>query len=209
MLGSEGIRRGQPAGPAARPSARRGPSVLRRAPLPLLVAGASIAGLALLPLVYLVVRALGADASSLDLVFRPRTFEVAASTVALALLVGAGTIALGVPLAWLTTRSDLPWRRAWTILVIVPLAIPSYVIGFAFLAALGPRGALQGLLEPLGVERLPSIGGLFGATLVLVLAAYPYVLLATRAAILQTDPATEDAARLLGGNARPSRERRR
>ncbi len=83
-------------------------------------------------------------------------------------------------------------------LTVVPLAIPSYVTGFAFLAAFGPRGALQGLLEPFGIERLPSFGGLFGATLVLVLVAYPYVVLSTRAAILRTDPSVEDAGRLLG-----------
>lgn len=170
----------------------------RPAPRLLVVAGLVVAGLALLPLVYLVVRALGVEGSSLDLVFRPRTVTVALSTVALAVLVGAGTIAVGVPLAWLTTRTDLPGRWLWTILVVVPLAIPSYVVGFAFIAAFGPRGALQALLAPFGVERLPSIGGLFGATLVLVLAAYPYVLLSTRAAILRTDPAVEEAARTLG-----------
>ena len=170
----------------------------RRAPWPLLAAGLAIAGLALLPLVYLVVRAFGADAASLDLVVRPRTFTVAASTVALALLVGLGTVGLGVPIAWLTTRTDVPARRAWAVLTVVPLAIPSYVTGFAFLAAFGPRGALQGLLAPFGVERLPSIGGLFGATLVLVLVTYPYVVLSTRSAILRTDPSVEDAARLLG-----------
>jgi iron(III) transport system permease protein len=170
--------------------------------LPLLVGGLLIAALALLPVGYLVVRALGADVAALDLVLRPRTLLVAGSTMALALLVGLGTIAVGVPLAWLTTRTDLPGRRLWTILIAVPLAIPSYVMGFAFLAALGPRGALQGLLEPLGVLRLPSIGGLFGTTLVLVLAAYPYVFLATRAALLRTDPSTEEAARLLGDRRR-------
>jgi iron(III) transport system permease protein len=183
--------------PSVRPSAAAG-----RAPWPLLLGGLLVAGLALLPVGYLVVRALGADVEALDLVLRPRTLVVAASTVALALLVGAGTIAVGVPLAWLTTRTDLPGRRLWAILVAVPLAIPSYVIGFAFLAALGPRGALQGLLEPLGVRQLPSIGGLFGTTLVLVLAAYPYVLLSTRAALLRTDPSTEEAARLLGDRRR-------
>ncbi len=173
-----------------------------RAPWPLLLGGLLIAGLALLPVGYLVVRAMGADIGALDLVFRPRTALVAASTVALAVLVGAGTVAVGVPLAWLTTRTDLPGRRIWAVLVVVPLAIPSYVIGFAFLAAFGPRGALQSLLEPIGVQQLPSIGGLFGTTLVLVLAAYPYVLLSTRAALLRTDPSTEEAARLLGDRRR-------
>ena len=193
MLGAQTIRRGR-----LLARVRGTDETVRPAPWPLLLAGLAIAFLAILPLAYLIVRALGADASALDLVFRPRTAQVAVSTVALALLVGAGTVAVGVPLAWLTTRTDLPGRRAWAVLTVVPLAIPSYVTGFAFLAAFGPRGALQGLLAPLGVERLPSIGGLFGATLVLVLASYPYVVLSTRAAILRTDPAVEDAARLLG-----------
>ncbi|MBA3876226.1 MAG: iron ABC transporter permease [Anaerolinea sp.] len=198
MLGVESLRRGRPGRPP-RDGGRGAPAVTAPgAPLPLLVACLLIAGLALLPVAYLMVRAVGADVAALDLVLRPRTFQVAASTVALALLVGGGTIVVGVPLAWLTTRTDLPGRRLWAVLVAVPLAIPSYVIGFAFIAAFGPRGALQGMLAPLGVERLPSIGGLFGATLVLVLAAYPYVLLSTRAALLQTDPAAEEAARLLG-----------
>ena len=125
--------------------------LVRRAPWPLLLAAGAVAGLAVLPLAYLMIRALEADPGSLDLVLRPRTAVVAVSTVGLALLVGAGTIALGVPLAWLTTRSDLPGRRAWAVLTVVPLAIPSYVTGFAFVAAFGPRGALQGLLAPLGV----------------------------------------------------------
>jgi iron(III) transport system permease protein len=193
MLGAGSIRRGR-----LQAGLSRSTSTVGRAPWPLLLAGLGVAALALLPLAYLVIRALGVDPSSLDLVLRPRTLVVAVSTVGLALLVGAGTIALGVPLAWLTTRSDIPGRRVWAVLTVVPLAIPSYVTAFAFLAAFGPRGALQGLLAPLGVERLPSIGGLFGATLVLVLVTYPYVVLATRAAILRTDPSLEDAARLLG-----------
>ena len=176
----------------------RSTSMVRRAPWPLLLGAGAVAGLAVLPLAYLLIRAIEADPASLDLVVRSRTAVVAASTVGLALLVGAGTVALGVPLAWLTTRSDLPGRRLWAVLTVVPLAIPSYVTGFAFLAAFGPRGALQGLLAPFGVERIPSLGGLFGATLVLVLVSYPYVVLATRAAIARTDPAVEEAARLLG-----------
>jgi iron(III) transport system permease protein len=198
VLSVDSLRRvSWPGRPAAGPSSRA-----RRAPWPLLLGGFVVAVLALLPVAYLVIRALGADVEALDLVLRPRTLVVAASTVALALLVGAGTIAVGVPLAWLTTRTDLPGRRLWAVLVAVPLAIPSYVIGFAFLAALGPRGALQALLEPLGIGSLPSIGGLGGTTFVLVLAAYPYVLLATRAALLRTDPSTEEAARLLGDRRR-------
>lgn len=184
-----------------RPFARAGsahPAVARPVPWPLAIVGLAVAALALLPLVYLVVRASGAEAPALDFLLRPRTIGVVGSTLALGLVVGAGTILLGVPVAWLTTRTDLPGRRTWAVLTAIPLAIPSYVVGFAFLAFFGPRGTLQGVLEPFGVDRLPSIGGLLGATVVLTLVTFPYVSLATRAALLRLDPAVEESARLLG-----------
>ncbi|HYH93221.1 MAG TPA: iron ABC transporter permease [Candidatus Saccharimonadales bacterium] len=167
------------------------------------MAGLLIAGLAMLPIVYLMIRAAGVDPDGLGTLLRPRTATVVLGTLALGAVVGAGSIAIGVPVAWLTTRTDLPGRRAWAILTTIPLALPSYVVGFAFLAFLGPRGTLQGLLAPFGVERLPSIGGLFGAALVLTLVSFPYVSLATRAALLRLDPAVEESARLLGDGRLP------
>lgn len=169
-----------------------------RAPWPLAAAGLAIAVLALLPLAYLLIRALEVEGDALAFLVRPRIVGVLGGTVTLGLLVGLGTVLIGVPIAWLTTRTDLPGRRWWAVLTAIPLALPSYVVGFAFLAFFGPRGTLQGLLSPLGVERLPSIGGLLGATLVLTLVSFPYVTLATRAAILRLDPALEESARLLG-----------
>lgn len=191
--------------PAARGSlaalARRGVSVARP-PVALSAIGLGVAGLSVLPLVYLVIRAAGTEADALAFVLRPRTIGVLASTVTLAAIVGAGTVALGVPIAWLTTRSDVPGRRWWAVLTVVPLAIPSYVLGFAFVAAFGPRGALQSILEPFGVERLPDIYGLPGAAVVLILASYPYVVLAVRAGLVREDAALEDAARTLGDSRR-------
>jgi iron(III) transport system permease protein len=84
------------------------------------------------------------------------------------------------------------------VLTAIPLALPSYLVGFAFLGAFGPRGALQGLLAPLGVDWLPSASGLPAAVLVLSLVTFPYVSLATRAALLRLDPAVEESAQLLG-----------
>jgi len=173
--------------------------VSRKAPpLRLLLPVLVISGLAALPLVYLVVRALEVDQGSLNVAFGPRTVELLAASLGLALTVAAGSIALGVPLAWLTARTDLPGRRAWTILTAVPLAIPSYVMAFAFIAAFGPRGAMSGLLQAVGLPGLPSAYGFAGAALVLTLSTYPYVLLATRAALLRFDPQLEEAGRTLG-----------
>lgn len=171
---------------------------LRRPPLPLLVAGIGVALLALAPLAYLAIRAAGATNGPLDLVLRARTFEVLGNTLGLSLVVGLGAIAVGLPLGWLTARSDLPGRRIWAVLVVVPLAIPSYVLAFGLIAALGPRGALRDLLAPLGVQSIPSLYGFPGAALVLTLATYPYVTLAVRAVLRRTDAGLEEAARTLG-----------
>lgn len=164
----------------------------------LLLPALAVAALAALPVAYLIVRALGVDTAALGLVLRPRTLEILGASVMLGAGVGAGSIALGMPLAWLTTRTDLPGRRLWTVLTVVPLAVPSYVMALAFVAALGPRGALTQLLTGLGLPGLPSIYGYAGALLVLTLATYPYVLLGARAALLRSDPALEEAGRALG-----------
>lgn len=167
-------------------------------PWPLAAIGLGVAALSLLPIAYLVIRAAGTEADALAFIARPRTISIVLSSVVLGLAVGVGSVLVGLPVAWLTTRTNLPWRRAWVVLTVIPLAIPSYVTGFAFVAAFGPRGALQSALEPLGVTRLPEIYGLPGAALVLILATYPYVVLAVRGSLLREDRAVEEAARTLG-----------
>ena len=113
-------------------------------------------------------------------------------------IVTAGCLVIGVPLAWFTTRTDLPTRRVLAILCALPLVVPTYVGAFLYVSALGPRGLLQDALEPLGVTRLPEIYGLPGAALTLILLSYPYVYLTVRASLLRTDPSLEESARLLG-----------
>lgn len=170
-----------------------------RATPALVLAGVAVAAATALPAVYLVIRAGEAGLGGvLDIVTAGRTLELLARTALLAVAVTATSVALAVPLAWLTVRTDLPGRRVWVVLSALPLAIPSYVGGFAFVAALGPRGLVQGWLAPLGVEELPSIYGFPGAWLVLTLFSYPYVLLTVRAAIRRLDTSLEESSRTLG-----------
>ncbi len=169
----------------------------RRPPLALLLVAVTVASLALVPLAYLVTRALEGGTDVLGPLLRQRTLELAISTLALGLAVIVGAVGLGVPLAWLTVRTDLPARRAWSILAIAPLAVPSYLLAFAFVGAFAPRGWVSALLGPLGLAS-PAVYGFGGAALVLSLATMPYVVIATRAALVRLDPATEEAARSLG-----------
>ncbi|NKB24444.1 MAG: ABC transporter permease subunit [Kiritimatiellae bacterium] len=153
-----------------------------------------------LPLVYLIIRTIGVDSQLLDTLLRPRVFEVLLNSVGLALAVTVSGCMLGFFLAWLTTRTDLPAKKFWTIILSLPLVLPSYVGAFAWVAALGPRGLLQGWLEPFGVERLPSLYGFWGAWIILSLFSYPYVLLTVRAGFRGIDASLEDVARSLGKN---------
>ena len=113
-----------------------------------------------LPPAYLLLRSADAGAEAWRLLLRPRTAEIALRSLTLATTVTLASVALAVPLAWLTVRTDLPYRRVWGVLTALPLVIPSYVGGFLIISTLGPRGLLQGALEgPFGVDRLPSIYG--------------------------------------------------
>lgn len=160
--------------------------------------GLAIAAATALPVLYLAVTVGGSLEEALDTVWRERTLRLVLRSVGLAASVTAGALALALPLAWLTARTDLPARRLWTVLTMLPLVIPSYIGAYLIVSALGPRGLVQGLLEPLGVERVPSIYGFPGALLALVLFTYPLALLTIRAALRRLDPQLEEAARGMG-----------
>ena len=129
--------------------------------------------------------------------------RASAQHLALVLAVTAASVVIGVGLAWLVTRTDLPGRRAFAVAVALPLVIPSYVAALALLGAFGPRGLLQQLLSGLfGVERIPEIYGFPGAMFALTLSTYPYVYLLTAVALRNLDPALEEAALGLGRSRR-------
>jgi iron(III) transport system permease protein len=170
-------------------------------PSPLLLIAILIAGVMLLPLIYLIVRVIGSPETALTMMGQPRVLGLLVRTTGFAIAVTLGGILLGVPLAWLTVRSDLPYRRLWSIALALPLVIPTYVGGYIFVAALGPRGLLQQLLAvPFGVQRLPELYGFGGATAVLIAFTYPYVFLSVRSALARIDPSLEEASRSLGSS---------
>ncbi|MDE2687571.1 MAG: iron ABC transporter permease [Chloroflexota bacterium] len=177
-------------------------SLLGAPPLPALIPALLVAAAMALPVVYLIVRGASASDQAWDLLFRVRTLETLWRTLLLIGCVTALSAAIAVPFAWLTTRTDLPFRRAWTVLAALPLVIPSFVGAFLYISALGPKGLLQSGLEVLfGVERLPDLYGLVGATAVLTLLSYPYLFLTVRGSVANLDPATEEASRGLGHGA--------
>ncbi len=126
--------------------------------------------------------------------FEARNLTLLLNTLLLTGFTVLGSVAIGVPLALLTAFVRLPFGKLWLVVLAAPLALPSYIGAFTIYAAFGPGGEIE---TALGLAT-PSVDGLFGASLVMSLYTYPFVLLTTRASLLSQDAAIVNAARTLG-----------
>jgi iron(III) transport system permease protein len=149
-------------------------------PIVLLLSGL-VALVLLLPEAALVAQAGDAGWSEVRRVLLRRlSLDLVVNTVELTAVVGAATGALGTAAAWCVERTTLPGRRLWAVLVLLPVAIPDFVVGWSWHAL------------------FPSMTGLWAAALVMTLDLYPLVYLPVAAALRRTDPSLEEAARSLG-----------
>ena len=108
-------------------------------PLGLTLLCAAIAATLVFPLVWLVIEAVTVERErAVDLVFSAGTVDVLVNSLLLMIGVTGASILIGVPLAYLTARTDLPFRRFWSVAAALPLVVPSYVGAFSFVSAFGP-----------------------------------------------------------------------
>ena len=114
------------------------------------------------------------------LLFRHLTATLLWNTMSLLVTVSIGCAVIGTATAWCIERTNLPGRRVWAVLVVLPVAIPDFVIGYGW------------------VSVAPSVHGFHGAVLVMTLALYPLVYLPVAASLRGADPAQEEIARGLG-----------
>jgi ABC-type Fe3+ transport system permease subunit len=129
--------------------------------------------------------------------------EYITNSLVLALGAGLGAGLLGTGTAWLVAMYRFPGHRVlqWTLLL--PLAMPTYVIAYAYTDFFQYAGPVQSLLrESLGWSRgdywFPEIRSLYGAIAIFSLVFYPYVYVLARAAFLERSSTLIDAARCLG-----------
>ncbi len=122
------------------------------------------------------------------------------NTLVLLAGVGAGTLLLGGGLAWLTARCDFPGRRWLDVGLMLPLALPAYVLAFVVQGTLDAAGPLQSALRAHFGPAAPGfeVRGTGWVVAILTLAFYPYVYLLARQAFLALGRGTLEAARLLG-----------
>lgn len=167
----------------------------RRIPLYILIPSIAVVIVMLMPLFYLVVRALQADWDTVQsLVFRARNLDLLLNTLKLMFSVAALATVLAVPMAWLVVRSNLRGRRWVTLLAVMPLAVPGYVMAYALLSV----GGFHGVAAQWFDIRLPRVQGYWGATLALAFYTYPYLFLNIRAALHGLDANQEESAASLG-----------
>ncbi len=125
------------------------------------------------------------------------------NTLQLVLLVAAGVISFGVLSAWLVTAYSFPGQRILEWALVLPLAMPAYVMAYAYTDWLQAAGPVQTALRELtGLQVreywFPEIRSLPGAAAMLSFALYPYVYLLARAAFLDQPRTTTEAAQLAG-----------
>ncbi|GGX18148.1 binding-protein-dependent transport system inner membrane protein [Pigmentiphaga litoralis] len=130
--------------------------------------------------------------------------QALANTLLLLAGVGVLVILLGTGSAWLVTAYTFPGRQALTWALLLPLAVPTYIVAFAYLDLLHPIGPIQTALRAvLGFDsprqfRLPDLRSLPGAIFVLGFVLYPYVYLSTRVMFMSQAASLMEAARTLG-----------
>ena len=145
------------------------------------LAAIAIAGFALLPIAQTIWQAAGVTAAAARAtLLRPLVGELLVNTVGMATAATAVAAVAGTLTAWLVERTQLPGRRAWRVLAVVPLAIPPFVSSFGW------------------VSLSPDLQGAGGALLVVSAAYTPLVFLPVAAALRGMDPALEEVARALG-----------
>ena len=116
----------------------------------------------------------------MDLIFRPLTRTLLWNTVRLTVVVTVLCAVIGTLAAWCVERTDLPGRRVWAVLLVVPFAIPDFVVSFGW------------------ASLSTWVQGFRGAVLVMTLAVYPLVYLPVAASLRASDAGQEEVARSLG-----------
>ncbi len=150
-------------------------------PQGLVAASVVVVGVLLAPLAFLLIESAGAGVGTVaHLVWRPLTATLLWNTVRLTLVVTVLCAVIGTLTAWCVERTDLPGRRVWAVLVVIPFAIPDFVVSFGW------------------ASLSTWVQGFRGAVLVMTLAVYPLVYLPVAAALRSADPGLEETSRSLG-----------
>jgi len=164
------------------------------------------AALILLPIVAVVASVLGPASETWAHLARTLLGDYVLNTALLAACVAAGVLSIGVLSAWLVTAYRFPGQRVLEWALVLPLAMPAYVMAYAYTDWLQFTGPVQTLLRAAtGWQAreywFPEIRSIPGAAAILSFAFYPYVYLLARTAFLDVSRSALEAGRLAGYSA--------
>ncbi|HDX8645247.1 TPA: iron ABC transporter permease, partial [Aeromonas dhakensis] len=157
-----------------------------------------------LPVLALVFSAFSADGDLFSHLADTVLFDYLTNTLGLVVGVVLLSLLFGVPTAWLVAMCQVPGRRALQWALMLPMAMPSYIVAYVYTDLLDYSGPLQaGLRQLFGWSSpadywFPAIRSLGGAAWVLALVLFPYVYLLTRASFLEQSVSLIHSSRLLG-----------
>ncbi len=165
-----------------------------------------VAAVVCLPLLSVLILALNPSENIWPHLLDTVLYNYVSNTLLLMLGVGIGTTLLGVSSAWLITHFEFPARTYLKWLLLLPFAVPAYVIAYVYTDLLEYAGPVQSALRSLFGWKLaseyyfPAIRTLPGAIIMMVLVLYPYVYLLARSAFVEQSASVLEAARALGAS---------
>ena len=166
---------------------------------PLASTASLVALLAAIPLIFVGYKSSELTLSKWATLWQNRVPELLANTLSLSVLVAIGCLILGVSAAWLVARRDFKGRRIVSWLLVLPLAIPTYVFAHIYTVMTADDGWLgQTWLAIFGSSL--DIFNIWGTALILTLAGFSYVFLLVRIALMDANRSLEEAARIQGAS---------
>ncbi|WP_053083760.1 ABC transporter permease [Rubeoparvulum massiliense] len=167
------------------------------------IMGTLFATLLALPVIYVIIQAGGTEFTRWQRLWNVRIPSLLSNTLQLTLSVTLAAVLIGVSLAWLVERVELPFRNFWRWALALPLLIPPYIGAVAYIIILGPKGWVASLWESTIYQRLGwsyplQIYSFWGIFFVLTLFTYPYVFIITSAAIRKISGHYDELARSHG-----------
>lgn len=151
------------------------------------------------PVFYVLATAAKVDTVIWQRLFSTRIPQLLFNSLSLTFVVAIGAVILGGTLAFLTERTEMPFKRILKPLFIAPLITPCYIIAICYINFFGINGLGERIFVAIGLPiRLPNIYGFWGAATMLILGTFPYVYIIVAASLHRIDPRFFEAARCLG-----------
>ena len=158
--------------------------------------GVVAALLCTLPVVALTIMAISGGGAHLEHLIETQLAEYAVNSLVLVALTIIGTLLLGIPTAWLVTRHEFPGRGLFLIALPLPLAMPSYIAAYAWMAMTMSGGSINNVTAGI----FPTVSGVMGAAFIFSICLYPYIFLLAKQAFENLGMKSFETARTLGAS---------